>query len=123
MLSLRRGFSMIELFVVLVIAGVVAGLSMSRFAAYLAQERAVMGAVRVLSITMTCVRHSSSSLTQANRRNDIVAKRTFAMQQQANVIGALPFQSLTTTLLPPAKTFTLGDFTYDRRVTLATTGS
>jgi prepilin-type N-terminal cleavage/methylation domain-containing protein len=83
----------------------------------------VMVAVMVLSITMTFVGHISSSLTQANRRNDIIAKRTFAMQQQANVIGALPFQSLTTTLLPPTKTFTLGDFTYDRRVTLATTGS
>jgi prepilin-type N-terminal cleavage/methylation domain-containing protein len=44
MLSLRRGFSMIELFVVLVIAGVVAGLSMSRFSAYLAQERVVRAA-------------------------------------------------------------------------------
>ena len=35
----RRGFSIIELFTVLVIMGVVAGLSMSRFSAYLAHER------------------------------------------------------------------------------------
>jgi prepilin-type N-terminal cleavage/methylation domain-containing protein len=35
----RRGFSMLELLVVLVITGVVTGLSMSRFAALLAHER------------------------------------------------------------------------------------
>ena len=39
MLSPRRGFTLIELFTVLVIVGVVTGLSMSRFTQYLGHER------------------------------------------------------------------------------------
>src|SRR5437764_737073 len=83
----------------------------------------VMIAVMILGIMMTFVGHISAGLTQSNRRNDIIAKRTFAMQQQANIIGALPFASLTTTVLPATKNFTLGDFTYTRRVTITTAGN
>jgi prepilin-type N-terminal cleavage/methylation domain-containing protein len=83
----------------------------------------VLVAVMILSIMMTFVGHISAGLTQSNRRNDVIAKRTFAMQQQANIIGALPFASLTTTLLPATKNFTLGDFTYTRRVTITTGGN
>lgn len=83
----------------------------------------VIVAVMVLSIAMAFVGHISSSLAQYNRVNDVVAKRTFAMQQQANIIGAMPFTSLTTSLLPATKAFTTGDFTYVRRVSLTTTGT
>src|SRR4051812_41286321 len=83
----------------------------------------VMVAVMILGITMTFVGHISTGIAQSNRKSDIVAKRTFAMQQQANFIGALPFASLTPTVLPATKTFTLGDFTYVRRVTLSTSGT
>ena len=62
--------------------------------------------------------HISTGIAQVNRKGDIVAKRTFAMQQQANVVGALPFASLTTTILPATKNFTLGDFSYTRRISL-----
>jgi hypothetical protein len=82
-----------------------------------------MVAIVVLAIMMTFVGHISSSVAQSNRRNDVIAKRTFAMQQQANIIGAMPFSSLTTTVLPASKNFTLGNFNYIRRVTLTTTGS
>jgi hypothetical protein len=82
-----------------------------------------MVAIVVMAIMMTFVGHISSSLAQSNRRNDVIAKRTFAMQQQANIIGAMPFSSLTTTVLPASKNFTLGNFNYIRRVTLTTTGS
>lgn len=83
----------------------------------------IMVAVVLLGIMMAFVGHISTSLAQSNRRNDVIAKRTFAMQQQSNIIGAMPFASLTTTLLPATKTMTLGDFTFQRRVTLTTTGS
>lgn len=83
----------------------------------------VMVAVMVLAIMMAFVGHISSSVAQSNRRNDVIAKRTFAMQQQSNIIGAMPFASLTTTMLPATKTFTLGNFTYVRRITLTTTGT
>jgi len=83
----------------------------------------VLVAVMVLSIAMTFVGHISTGIAQSNRTAEIIAKRTLAMQQQANIVGALPFSSLTTTVLPASKTFTVGDFTYTRRVTLATSGS
>ena len=83
----------------------------------------VMVAVMILGITMTFVGHISTGIAQSNRKSDIVAKRTFAMQQQANVVGALPFASLTSTILPATKNFTLGDFSYTRRISLSKTGS
>jgi prepilin-type N-terminal cleavage/methylation domain-containing protein len=47
MLSLRRGFSLLELLAVLVITGVVTGLSMGRFSALLAHERVAKAAVGI----------------------------------------------------------------------------
>ncbi|HEY2378438.1 MAG TPA: prepilin-type N-terminal cleavage/methylation domain-containing protein [Gemmatimonadaceae bacterium] len=83
----------------------------------------VMIAVMVLAIMMTFVGHISSAIAQSNRRSDVIAKRTFAMQQQANIIGAMQFSSLTSAKLPASKSFTLGNFNYIRRVTLSTTGT
>lgn len=83
----------------------------------------IMVAVMILGITMTFVGHISTGIAQSNRKSDLVAKRTFAMQQQANVVGALPFSSLTSTVLPATKNFTLGDFSYTRRISLTTAGS
>jgi prepilin-type N-terminal cleavage/methylation domain-containing protein len=83
----------------------------------------VIVAVMMLSVAMTFVGHISTGIAQTNRRSEIIAKRTFAMQQQANIVGALPFASLTTSILPPSKAFTLGDFTYTRRISLTTGGS
>ena len=83
----------------------------------------VMVAVMILSIMMAFVGHISTSVAQANRRSEVIAKRTFAMQQQSNIIGAMPYSSITATLLPASKTMSLGDFTYLRRVTLTTTGT
>lgn len=83
----------------------------------------VMVAIVVLGIMMSFVGHISSGIAQANRRNDVIAKRTFAMQQQSNIIGAMPFSSLNSTVLPASKNFTLGNFNYIRRVTLTTTGT
>ena len=83
----------------------------------------VLVAVIVLGITMTFVGHISTGLTQSQRRNDLIAKRTFAMQQTANLVGALPFASLTSTVLPASKTLTIGDFTYIRRIAITKSGS
>ena len=83
----------------------------------------VLVAVMVLSISMTFVGHISASLTQSGRRNDVIAKRTFAMQQTANIVGALPFKSLTPTVLPASKTMALGDFSYVRRIAITISGT
>jgi prepilin-type N-terminal cleavage/methylation domain-containing protein len=47
MLSIRRGFTLLEVLVVIVIVGVVTGLSMSRFSKYLAHERVAKAAVGI----------------------------------------------------------------------------
>lgn len=83
----------------------------------------VLVAVTVLSVAMTFVGHISTGIAQTNRRSEIIAKRTFAMQQQANILGALPFASLNTSFLPASKNFTVGDFTYTRRLSLTLSGS
>jgi hypothetical protein len=83
----------------------------------------VLVAVMVLGVSMTYIGHISTGIAQMSRKSDLIAKRTFAMEQQANIIGALPFSSLTSTILPASKTFTVGDFTYERRISLTVTGS
>lgn len=83
----------------------------------------IIVAIIMLGVVMTFVGHISSGIALANKSNSLIAKRTFAMQQQANIIGALPYKSLTSTVLPSSKNFTLGDFTYTRRVTMSTSGS
>ena len=83
----------------------------------------VIVAIVMLGVVMSFVGQISSGIALKNKTNSLVAKRTLAMQQQANIIGALPFASLTSTILPASKTFTLGDFTYTRRVTLTKSGS
>lgn len=82
-----------------------------------------MIAVVLLGIMMAFVGHISSSLVQSNRRSDVVAKRTFAMQQQSNIIGAMMYSALTSANLPATKTDTLGDFIYERRITLSSSGT
>jgi prepilin-type N-terminal cleavage/methylation domain-containing protein len=47
MVFIRRGFSLLELLVVVVITGVVTGLSMSKFSTYLAHERVAKAAVGI----------------------------------------------------------------------------
>lgn len=83
----------------------------------------IMVAVMILGITMTFVGHISTGIATSNRKSDLIAKRTFAMQQQSSVVGALPFASLTSTVLPPTKNFRLGDFAYTRRISLTTGGT
>lgn len=83
----------------------------------------IMVAIVMLGVVMAFVGHITSGVALANKTNSLIAKRTFAMQQQANVVGALPYASLTAAVLPASKTFTLGDFTYTRRITMSQSGS
>ena len=83
----------------------------------------VIVAIVMLGVVMAFAGPVSASIARANTSNGVIAKRTFAMTQQTNFIGALPYASLTSTVLPPSKNFTLGDFTYTRRVTMTQTGS
>jgi prepilin-type N-terminal cleavage/methylation domain-containing protein len=83
----------------------------------------VIVAIVMLGVVMAFVGPASSTIALANKANSVIAKRTFAMTQQTNFVGALPYASLTSTVLPASKNFTLGDFTYTRRITMTQTGS
>ena len=83
----------------------------------------IMVALVVLGVVLAMAGRLTFAVTQFGRLNDLKTKRGFAMQQQMNYIGALPYVSLNTTTLPAAKSFIAGDFRYTRRVALTTAGS
>ena len=78
----------------------------------------IMVAMVVLGIVIAMAGRLTFALTQYGRNNDLKTKREFAMQQQANFVGALPYASINTTILPATKDFTTGDFSYRRRVAI-----
>jgi Tfp pilus assembly protein PilE len=83
----------------------------------------IMVALVVLGIVLSLAGRLSFAVNQFGRNNDLRTKRGFAMQQQANFVGALPYASLNTTTLPVLKNFTTGDFSYKRRIALSTVGN
>ena len=78
----------------------------------------IMVAMTVLGVVIALAGRLTFAVTQYGRLNELRAKRGYAMQQQSNYIGALPYTSLTTAVLPATKNFTTGDFSYKRRVAL-----
>jgi hypothetical protein len=83
----------------------------------------LMVAITMLGIVMGMVGHISSSIAKYGRDDDLRTKRNLALQQQANLISALPAASLNSTVVPASKTFTTGDFTYIRRVAMLSSTS
>jgi prepilin-type N-terminal cleavage/methylation domain-containing protein len=79
----------------------------------------IMVAMTVLGIVIALAGRLTFAVTQYGRLNDLKTKRSYAMAQQTNFVGALPYASLTPSLLPATKTFTTGDFSYTRRVAVA----
>jgi hypothetical protein len=79
----------------------------------------ILVSITILGVVMTMVGGISSSIAKYGRADDLRTKRNLALQQQANLIGALPAVSLTATMLPTAKTFTTGDFRYSRRISMS----
>ena len=73
----------------------------------------------VLGIVIALAGRLTFAVTQYGRLNDLKTKRAYAMAQQTNFVGALPYASLTSAVLPATKTFTAGDFSYTRRVAVA----
>ena len=78
----------------------------------------IIVAIALLGIVMALAGRLSFAVTQFNRANDLRAKRGFAMQQQANFVGVLPYASLNATTLPATKSFTTGSFSYQRRIAM-----
>jgi prepilin-type N-terminal cleavage/methylation domain-containing protein len=82
----------------------------------------VMVAMTLLSIVMMSLAKIGVSVATRGRTNELVAKRNAALQLEANKIGTVPYDSLAT-WPTTTKSFTLGDFTYSRRLTITSTSS
>jgi prepilin-type N-terminal cleavage/methylation domain-containing protein len=77
-------------------------------------------AITILGIALSSLARLTVTVSQRGRSNDLAAKRTFVLQQQANLVGAIPYVRLAS--LPASKSFGGTDFPFTRRVTI-TTGS
>ena len=79
--------------------------------------------ITVLGVVMSMVGGLSSTIAKYGRADDLRTKRNLALQQQANLVGALPALSLTPTVLPASKSFRTGDFNYTRRISMSSSTS
>ena len=81
----------------------------------------IMVAMIILSIVLLSLAKISIAMGTRTRSSDVVAKRTAALQLEANKLGAIPFGNLAT--WPTAtQTISLGSFQYTRRLTITAAG-
>lgn len=78
----------------------------------------IMVAMTVLGVVIAMAGRLTFAVTQYARLNELKSKRGYAMEQQAGLVGALPYTSLNTTVLPATKNFNTGGFSYIRRLSL-----
>lgn len=82
----------------------------------------VMVAMTILSIVLMSLAKFATIIAVRGRDNDLVAKRTAALQLEANKFGAVPFSALAN--WPVAdQTITRGNFTYTRKLSIAAPSS
>ena len=79
----------------------------------------VLVALTLLSLVLMSMAKMAFTIAAAGRYNDVVAKRTAVLVQEANKFNAMPFDSLAT-VVTTAKTFTMGDFKFTRSLTITT---
>jgi prepilin-type N-terminal cleavage/methylation domain-containing protein len=82
----------------------------------------VMVAMGLLSIMLMGLARVTFQMASASRNNDIVAKRTAVLVQEANKFNAMSFDSLAT-VNTTDKTYTFGDFKFTRRLDITTVSS
>lgn len=77
----------------------------------------IMIAMTMLGIIMMSLGKLSVTVSQRGRNNDIVAKRAFAMSQQANKYRTTPYANISS-LSTASTRIDAGDFSYYRRLTI-----
>jgi prepilin-type N-terminal cleavage/methylation domain-containing protein len=82
----------------------------------------VIVAFSLLAIIMSSLARLTTLVTQRSRGNDIVSKRTFALQHEANRLGALTFAQLATESTG-STLMLLGDFQFTRTLTITAVGT
>ena len=82
----------------------------------------VMVAMTILSIALVSLAKLATIVAVRGRDNDLLARRTAALQLEANKFGAVPFSALAN--WPVAnQTITRGNFTYTRKLSIAAPSS
>jgi hypothetical protein len=81
-----------------------------------------MVAMTLLGVVMMSLARMSVTVATLGRTNAIIAKRNAVLQMEANKLGAMPFDSLTN-FVTATKTFTVGTFSYSRRITISLAGT
>jgi prepilin-type N-terminal cleavage/methylation domain-containing protein len=82
----------------------------------------VMVALTLLSIILLSFADAATAVAVRGRTNDLVAKRTAALQGEANKFASVPFSSLAT-WSTANKTITKGNFTYTRKLSITSLAS
>lgn len=82
----------------------------------------VIVALSVLALAMAALGKATAAVALRGRDNDVYAKRSSALQVEANKFGSASFANLSTWSTAD-KTFTIGDFTYTRKLTITATTS
>ncbi len=82
----------------------------------------IMVAMTIMSLVLMSLSMLSMYVAIRGRDNDGAAKRTAALQLEANKFGAVPYSTLAGWNTSNAS-FTLGDFRYTRRLTITTLSS
>jgi len=82
----------------------------------------VMVALTLLSLIMMSLAKLALYASIRGRGNDLYGKRAAALQREVNKFEAMPFTNLAA-FSTSDKTFTVGDFTYTRKLTLTAASS
>lgn len=82
----------------------------------------VVIAMTILAIVLMSLAKLSTIITVRGRSNDLVAKRTAALQLESNKFGAMRYDSLAT-FSTADKTFDLDGFSYTRKLSITSPGS
>ncbi len=77
----------------------------------------IMIAMSMLAIVLVTIAQLSLTVARTGRTNDLVARRTAVLQQQAARLGAIPYTTLDS-LAGGTSTITVGGVSYRRTLTL-----
>jgi hypothetical protein len=77
----------------------------------------IMIAMTMLAIVLVTIAKLSLDVAQMGRTNDLVARRSAVLQQQAAWLGAIPYTTLQT-MSSGTSTITAGGVSYTRTLTL-----
>ena len=77
----------------------------------------IMISMVLLSFVLMSFAQAATVVAERGRDNDLVAKRTAALQGEANKFATIPFSSLAS-WSTSTQTFTKGNFTYKRKLSI-----